>query len=109
MWTKTDWDHRRKVKEAMEKHGNEINSPWIEVYDPGEKGFYYWHQETHETTWEQPKGYKMSCDDSIMSSAIRIQNFWRIVLARIRTKIRKTVFDMNVQLCYRNDSLGQAL
>jgi hypothetical protein len=68
---------RRKFKEAKKAHSAQAKTPWVEVYDPTEEAFYYWHETTGDVQWEAPADYRMAADDVTMSAVIKMQSLWR--------------------------------
>ena len=73
---------RKKFAEAKKAASAASSSPWVEVYDPENEAYYYWHSETQEVTWEAPEDYRMAADDATMAAAIKLQCVWRTKQAK---------------------------
>ena len=74
---------RKKFADAKKRQSAQSISPWVEVYDPSDEEFYYWHTFTGEVTWERPDDYKLAADDETMSAVIKIQSIYRAKHAKM--------------------------
>ena len=77
------WKLNEKVRKAIAERDDAANaSPWVEIYDAGEKAYYYWNRDSGETIWEKPEHYRMAAEDNIIKATIMIQCFMRGIQGR---------------------------
>ena len=73
-------------------------SPWVELYDSASGAYYYYNQESGESTWEPPSCFSRFSQDlspvvskfaAELRAAVAVQKAWRIKLARKRVEARR--------------------
>ncbi len=96
----------KKAKEDRILEESHADWHWVEVFDPETERFYYWHQETHEYSWDKPSNYILAADDETMKAAILVQSAWKIRKARYEVHERRKMQRLWVQ---RHDGNGDVI